>query len=135
MENQPAGRHQIMTLSRYGRVFGMLCRALTVANSPLTEERTLRPNRVEGLRPMSHPAAGCAAITLEPGTRRSSAHRCRSALPSRAGAIDRDQVIGVGLSPVNSRGFAARTLRPESLLPNRDGHAAFRREADRIYSI
>jgi hypothetical protein len=55
----------------------MLYRALTVANSTLTEERTLQPNRVEELRPMSHPAAGCAAITLEPEAWRRTAHRCR----------------------------------------------------------
>lgn len=60
---------------------------------------------------------------------------CRSALLSCAGVIDRDQVIGVGFSPVNSEGFATRTLRPESRLSNRDGHAPFRREADRIYSL
>jgi hypothetical protein len=46
----------------------MLRRPLSVANSTVAEERTLRPNRVDDLRPMSHPTAGCAAITLEPET-------------------------------------------------------------------
>ena len=52
----------------------MLHRVLTVASSTLTEERILLLDRVEELRPMSHPAAGCAAILLEPETWRSYAH-------------------------------------------------------------
>jgi hypothetical protein len=55
-------------MCRYVRPFRMLRRPLSVANQPVTEERTLRPNRVIDLRPMSHPTAGCAAITLEPET-------------------------------------------------------------------
>ena len=43
----------------------------------VTKERTLRPNRVEGLRPMSHPAAGCAVIILEAEGWPPYAHRCR----------------------------------------------------------
>jgi hypothetical protein len=78
MENQPARRHQIMTLSRYGRPFRMLRRALSVTNSRMAEERTLRPNRVDDLRPMSHPTAGCAAITLEPETWKRSANMRQS---------------------------------------------------------
>ena len=62
---------------RYGRPFRLLCRPPSVAISTVIEERTLRPNRVEELRPMSHPTAGCAAITLEAQSWRSFAHGCR----------------------------------------------------------
>ena len=44
----------------------MVRRPSSVAVSTVIEQRILRPNRVEELRPMSHPAAGCAAIILEP---------------------------------------------------------------------
>jgi hypothetical protein len=63
---------------RYGRPFRMLRRALSVTNSRMAEERTLRPNRVDDLRPMSHPTAGCAAITLEPETWKRSANMRQS---------------------------------------------------------
>jgi hypothetical protein len=48
----------------------------------------------------------------------------------RAGLDDRDRVIGVGSSPVNRQGPAARIVMPASRVSNRDGHAAFRPWAD-----